>query len=71
MVVDKRDAGIVRMVDIAGKAALHFAQGTRLQGDDVCAVITNQPRQASYLFEDSEVRLPISFQFETYLPEGA
>ena len=70
-VVDERHVGIVQMTEIAGKLSQHFAQGTRLDGPTVCTVVTNQPRRASHLFEDNEVRLPISFQFTTYLLKGA
>lgn len=66
-VITDKDAGIIQGIEWVGRVSEHFRQGTVLFGDGLRVTFNDQPRPATYLIENEQVRHPVSFQYLTIL----
>lgn len=67
-VIQLRNKGVIETMNIASKVRDEFPMGARLYGDaGLCVQINEQANIRPPLFEDSEMRIPITIPYISYI----
>ncbi|CAM3779365.1 phage tail terminator-like protein [Litorimonas haliclonae] len=65
-IIQRRNAGIIDVKELASRLLTVFAKGNRFYDDDLCVTIHQQANERPPIYEDNEVRVPITIPYRAY-----
>ena len=65
-IIQKRNEGIIAVKELASEIVDTFATGSRFYDDDLCVTIHQQANERPPIYEDNEVRVPITIPYRAY-----
>ena len=66
-VIAKRGTGLTEAKEIASRIIAHFPMPTNLFDDDICVEVMQQANERPPIYEDTEVRVPVTIPYRSYV----
>lgn len=66
-VIIERNTGLVEAKEIVSRIIAHVPKGLRLYDENTCVHISQQANERAPIYEDTEVRVPVTIPYEAYV----